>query len=232
MSVLPLIIVLLIVLDKYCFSHILQRPLVACTLLGASLGYLKEGMLLGGALEVYYIAYQSLSEYVPVESGFLFTSIISSFLVSGGVDASITNASGMMQFVLMLINVLVNLGVAYFMMNNASSINAMLSTFIHTYPFVMIGIMTIASLMPCIAFAILLRNMGGKDLTGAVLLGVAVGLILVSMTSTAVSGTIVACIAFALGWFNFRSSQKETITVKNEESKPVNTIKGGAEKWW
>ena len=74
--------------------------------------------------------------------------------------------------------------------------------------------------------------LGGKDLTGAVLLGVAVGLILVSMTSTAVSGTIVACIAFALGWFNFRSSQKEAITVKKEESKPVNTIKGGAEKWW
>ena len=96
----------------------------------------------------------------------------------------------------------------------------------------MIGIMTIASLMPCIAFAILLRNMGGKDLTGAVLLGVAVGLILVSMTSAAISGTIVACIAFALGWFNFRSSQKETIPVKKEESKPVNTIKGGAEKWW
>lgn len=268
MSVLPLIIVLLIVLDKYCFSHILQRPLVACTLLGASLGYLKEGMLLGGALEVYYIAYQSLSEYVPVESGFLFTSIISSFLVSGGVDASITNASaflvagialeyvlnlfntlflpavrkacekhddkkvGMMQLALMLINALVYVGVAYFMMNNASSINATLSTIIYTYPFVMIGIMTIASLMPCIAFAILLRNMGGKDLTGAVLLGVAVGLILVSMTSTAVSGTIVACIAFALGWFHFRSSQKETVTVKKEESKPVNTIKGGAEKWW
>jgi len=163
MSVLPLIIVLLIVLDKYCFSHILQRPLVACTLLGASLGYLKEGMLLGGALEVYYIAYQSLSEYVPVESGFLFTSIISSFLVSGGVDASITNASaflvggialeyvlnlfntlflpavrkacekhddkkvGMVQFALILINVLVYLGVAYFVMNNASSINSHLS---------------------------------------------------------------------------------------------------------
>ena len=52
------------------------------------------------------------------------------------------------------------------------------------------------------------------------------------MTSAAISGTIVACIAFALGWFNFRSSQKETIPVKKEESKPVNTIKGGAEKWW
>ena len=144
--------------------------------------------------------------------------------MSGGVDASITNASaflvagialeyvlnlfntlflpavrkacekqddkkvGMMQFVLMLINALVYVGVAYFMMNNASSINATLSAFIYTYPFVMIGIMTIASLMPCIAFA--------------------------------------------LGWFNFRSSQKETVTVKKEESKPVNTIKGGAEKWW
>lgn len=137
-----------------------------------------------------------------------------------------------MQLVLMLINALVYVGVAYFVMNNASSINATLSTFIYTYPFVMIGITTIASLMPCIAFAILLRNMGGKDLTGAVLLGVAVGLILVSMTSTAVSGTIVACIAFALGWFHFRSSQKETAAVKKEESKPVNTIKGGAEKWW
>ncbi len=270
MSVLPLLVVLIIVLDKYCFSHVLQRPLITCTLLGASLGCTTEAMLIGGSLELYYIAYESYGEYTPVSSGFLVSCITATYLISNGTDSSTAISTaytiliiGMtLEYVLSLINMIfvpsgrkdpnkiglklllsvmiscvVYVGYSYVLSTHIDSLQTALTTIIGNYPYVIAGINAVAILMPCIAFAILLRNIGLKDVPGALLAGVAVGLLICMFTSSSVStplaGIIVSLMAFALACYDFHSHKNDVTTKEqDEEKKPTNTIKGGAEKWW
>lgn len=271
MSVLPLIMVLIIVLDKYCFTHVLQRPLITCTLLGACLGHTTEAMIVGGTLELYYIGYEAYGEYAPVSSSFFISSLTATYLVSNGTDSTtaISTASSIlalglcMEYLLSLVNLLFvpsirndaektnikSIGVkmfvsvvvaciayvayAYVLSSKLDSIQTTLTTFVSTYPYVLAGIHAVAILMPCIAFAILLRNIGFKDVPGAFFGGIAFGLLLLSTTTSTISGTIVACIAIALACYDFHHYQNESIaTNQKEEVKVTNTIKGGAEKWW
>ncbi len=270
MSVLPLIMVLIIVLDKYCFTHVLQRPLITCTLLGACLGHTTEAMIVGGTLELYYIGYEAYGEYAPVSSGFFISSLTATYLVSNGTDSSTAistassilalglcveyllslvnlifvpsirknaektniNAIGVKMFVGVVFACIAYVGYSYVLSSKLDSIQTVLTTFVSNYPYVLSGIHAIAILMPCIAFAILLRNIGFKDAPGALFAGCAVGLLLLSTTTSTISGTIVACIAIALACYDYHHYQNESIVTSKEEVKVTNTIKGGAEKWW
>ncbi len=270
MSVLPLIMVLIIVLDKYCFTHVLQRPLITCTLLGACLGHTTEAMIVGGTLELYYIGYEAYGEYAPVSSGFFISSLTATYLVSNGTDSStaISTASSILvlglcvEYLLSLVNLvfvpsvrkdaekgniksigvkllvsvvlacIVYVGYCYVLASKLDSIQTVLTTFVSTYPYVLSGMHAIAILMPCIAFAILLRNIGFKDVPGALFAGIAVGLLVICSTSTTISGTVVACIAIALACYDYHHSRNESIVSSQKEEKVTNTIKGGAEKWW
>ena len=272
MSFVPLFVVLLILIDKYCFSHVLQRPLIACTLLGASLGCLKESMVVGSSLELYYIAYQSYGEYSPIESGFLMTSIMSTLLVSGGTDSSnaisscvVFLACGMLiSYLLSLVNnvfvplarssaekknektlfftifvpfildVIVYGFLTTFALQNTNALQTIASTLGSNYSWLMTGLSCIAILMSCISFAILLRNIGVKDVPGVVAAGVAVGVLLSLITSTGViSGGLVGLLAIALAFYDYHTQKKQPTKQTSEvENKPKNTMKGGAEKWW
>lgn len=271
MSVLPLIMVLIIVLDKYCFTHVLQRPLITCTLLGACLGHTTEAMIVGGTLELYYIGYEAYGEYAPVSSGFFISSLTATYLVSNGTDSSIAistassilaigllveyllslvnlvfvpsarkdaektniNAIGVKMFVGVVLACIAYVGYSYVLSSKLDSIQTLLTTFVSNYPYVLSGIHAIAILMPCIAFAILLRNIGFKDVPSALFAGCAVGLLLLSTTTSTISGTIVSCIAIALACYDYHHYQNKSIQSNTkEEVKASNTIKGGAEKWW
>ncbi len=271
MSVLPLIMVLIIVLDKYCFSHVLQRPLITCTLLGACLGHTTEALIVGGTLEIYYIGYEAYGEYAPVSSGFFMSALTATYLVSNGTDSStaISTASSILaigllvEYLLSLVNLLfvpstrndaekmnvkaigtkmlvtvvfacvVYVGYAYVLSSNLDSIQSFLTTFVSQYPYVLSGIHAIAILMPCISFAILLRNIGLKDVPGALLAGCTLGILLISSLNSMISGMIVAFCAIALASYDYHHNQtKELNSSVKEEVKASNTIKGGAEKWW
>ncbi len=271
MSVLPLIMVVVIVLDKYCFSHVLQRPLITCTLLGACLGHTTEALIVGGTLELYYIGYEAYGEYAPVSSGFLISSLTATFLVSNGTDSStaISTASSIlviglcMEYLLSLINLvfvpstrkdaektnikgigikmmisvviacIAYVGYTYLLSSHLDTIQDSLTNFVSTYPYILVGIHSIAILMPCIAFAVLLRNIGLKDVPGALLAGIGLGLLLICSTSSTISGTVVSLAAIALACYDYHHAQTKEITSnQKEEFKATNTIKGGAEKWW
>lgn len=276
MSILPLIVVLIIVIDKYCFSRILQRPIITCTLLGAALGCLQEGMVIGGSLELYYIAYQSYGEYAPVDGGFLLSSILATILVGKGMDSSTVLSSSIIFlcigmaaeyalnsiytvfvpaariaaekhdekklsitiFAPLLLNLIVYGGVTVASVSQATAFQNMLSNFLSNGSWSNISWMitfvnSLANLMPCIAFAILLRNVGSKDVPGIVLAGIATGSILCCANVSVISGTIVGFIGIALACYDFHANKKVTISSETtSEKKAANTIKGGAEKWW
>lgn len=272
MSLVPLFVVLLIVIDKYCFSRVLQRPLITCTLLAAALGCTKEGMVVGASLELYYIAYQSYGEYAPIESGFLMTSLLATILVSNGTDSSTAISSsavflacGMaIAYVLNLVNtafvpsarkgaekcsdkkiflsmavpfvldLVVYGAVAFAALQNVTTFQTLFTTCVSSYPWVMTGLSCISILLPCISFAILCRNIGVKDVPGAIAAGVAVGALLSLISATGVaSGSIAGLLAASLAFYDFHAAKKQTNKeVKEVENKATNTIKGGAEKWW
>lgn len=268
MSIYVLLVVLIIVLDKYCFTHVLQRPLITCTLLGAALGCTTDAMLIGGSLELYYIAYESNGEYAPIQSGFLISSITATFLISNGTDSSTAISTAysililgmLLEYVLSIVNmifvptfrknaenrksvglflalsVLIScvayVGYTYVLSTNLDSLQSAMTSFVSSYPFVIAGLNAMAILMPCIAYAILLRNIGLKDVPGALLAGLAVGLFLASFSANTISGTIVSLMAFALACYDYRSHKAEVKAENKETTEMKNTIKGGAEKWW
>lgn len=104
-----------------------------------------------------------------------------------------------------------------------------------SYWFIANGIATIALLMPCISFAILLRNIGVKDVPGAVAGGIAVSLLTGSLLQPAYSSMIIACSAILIGWLAYHVSNKEPKQTKEkviEEVKEEQFNEGGADKWW
>lgn len=89
-------------------------------------------------------------------------------------------------------------------------------------------------LIPCVGYAILLRNIGTKDVTGALLAGVAFGALfsLIAMHYTSLLFVFIMGISIALYDYHANTKKKEESVKEEEKPKMKNTIKGGAEKWW
>lgn len=85
------------------------------------------------------------------------------------------------------------------------------------------GLRTAAMLMPCVGIAVLMRNLGAKNMYAAVIAGAA----LMSVCAAAGAGpsgmVITVCIGFAAAAYDYYLNTKKTESSAN---------KGGAQKWW
>lgn len=270
MNILLLIVVFLLALDVAGLTHILHRPLIACTLFGAVLGNFETGIMIGGSLELYYITYESQTHVDGLSNAFFFASLIASILASvASLDATAAVESALaciviglvIAYAISLLNTLflpiarnanekgnqkklsLSLFVPYILNAIVYVVLAFITyqygqTFIDglsnlsSYWWIMATLSYASALMPCLAFAILLRNIGVKDVIGALLAGVGFGTFLCMVTYTGFSYVLVSIFAFALACFSYHTNQKQTTTETKQVMKKENTIKKGAEKWW
>lgn len=141
---------------------------------------------------------------------------------------------GIATFVPVMIQGAVYAVIAYMMYINATVITETISTFINEHWYITNGLQAIVFLMPCISLAILLRNIGVKDVKGALLGGISSGMLFVISTSNYMSNVLIGLFALFVGWFDYYISSKNVTVVepiKNEEIK-VEEKKEESEKWW
>lgn len=102
------------------------------------------------------------------------------------------------------------------------------------YGWILSSLTMAGMLIPCVGYAILLRNIGTKDVAGALLAGVACGAVLVMISMHSTSLLLVSLLAFSIAVYDYHANTKKKETSGKEEDQPKmkNTIKGGAEKWW
>ncbi len=83
MNILLLIVVMLLSIDQYALTHILHRPLVACSLLGLVLGDVHTGVIVGGTIELFSV-YDQMNHHIGMNDGSLLTSILATIAVIVG----------------------------------------------------------------------------------------------------------------------------------------------------
>ncbi len=89
------VLILLLALDEVALTHILSRPLIACTLLGASLGNMQAGMSVGAGLEMILLGYEQTNPLMTKHLHFLLYSIVAVILsISFKMNAETAIASG------------------------------------------------------------------------------------------------------------------------------------------
>lgn len=142
-------------------------------------------------------------------------------------------------FVSMLIPYVLN-GLVYAVLTyvccvNLETITSTLTTIQSQYWFISNMISTIALLLPCISFAILLRNIGVKDVQGALAGGIATGLVCAITLMPQISNLVIALAAISVGWLTYYvSNTHDKVETKQEIKEETTEVKneGGAEKWW
>jgi mannose/fructose/N-acetylgalactosamine-specific phosphotransferase system component IIC len=83
--------------------------------------------------------------------------------------------------------------------------------------------MAAGSLSACVGFAVLIRNIQMKNMTGALFAGAAIAVLCIKSGMGQEGLIICAMSAFAAGAYDFYSRK----TAKQEK-----TVKGGGQKWW
>ena len=86
------------------------------------------------------------------------------------------------------------------------------------------GLCITGSLMPCVGFAVLLRNLAVKDMKGAFWAGAAAASLACASISPASALALSAAAAFGLAAYDYHTNTKD--------SQPQKTQKGGGQKWW
>ena len=89
-------LIFLLALDEVALTHIISRPLIACTLLGGALGNMQAGMSVGAGLEIALLGYEQANPLMTKHLHFLLYSMIGVILsVSLKMNAETAIASGM-----------------------------------------------------------------------------------------------------------------------------------------
>lgn len=126
-------------------------------------------------------------------------------------------------------------GVLAVMANSAGeAFSEQLSSVQSNFGWVFASLSMAGILIPCVGYAVLLRNIGVKDVVGAVLAGASVGALLTMFSMHYTSLLLVAIMGISIALYDYHANaDKKQVSVKTDEKpKMTNTIKGGAEKWW
>ena len=97
------------------------------------------------------------------------------------------------------------------------------STFISGNRWIFDGLRTASMLMPCVGIAVLMRNLGAKNMYAAVIAGIALMSVCVAAGAGSSGILITVSIGFAAAAYDYYLNTKKTDASAN---------KGGAAKWW
>ncbi len=128
------------------------------------------------------------------------------------------------HFLPLLIAAAVSAVIAVLMQNAVSANAENIVLMAEKYEWVYKALCMAGSLMPCVGFAVLLRNLSVKDMKGAFWAGAAAGSMITAAISPAAALVICAGAAFGAAAYDYHQA------VKDET--PVKTQKGGGQKWW
>lgn len=244
-----LLVLLLIAIDGVIGIHVLQMPIVACTLMGLVTGNVESAITAGASAQIVYLMLRDTG----FEAG-----IFSALVVLAGEDVSTTMAMSLgavllalaIEYVIRLVMTLVvpsarnsagkgddkkigffnALGivvrcvivavVAIVFANGASELISLLE---EDYLWVLKGIIGASFMLRFLGLAIVLRNLSMHDMQGALLAGIATAMLFAPMNA-AYGLFACALLAFAIGAYDFHNRK-----AKNDRE---TAVKGGAEKWW
>ena len=257
------LVIFILTADQMALTGILQRPLVACALIGAVLGNAGQGVLIGSSLELLLMGYEQSYRFTEKGMSFvLYSAVACIFTIKSGMDTSTAVASAAIFAAIgtyvtylffnlntvfipmarkaaetrnetkLLISMLLPVMIAgvincaltvaayhagdaaYDLFNNLSANTGWI-----------LNAMTAAGvLVPCVGFAVLLRNIGTKDIPGALAAGIACGALLSTYFYKGFGMVILVLAAFAAGSYDYHANK----TASDHGS----SMKGGAQKWW
>ena len=260
--VLLCLVILILTADQFALTGILNRPLVACTVIGAVLGNAATGAVIGGTLWLLLISYEQTFRFTEKGMSFvIYSAIACIFAIKSGMEtgAAVSSAAAFAALGTYVTYALFDLNTAFLPMARkaAETRNEKKLLLSMVLPLLLHGIVNAALaaaaysagagavamfesieakagwllnafaaagvLIPCIGFAVLLRNIGTKNIQGALAAGVAFGALISTYFYKGFGMVLLVLIAFAIGSYDYHN---------RSESDQNQSLKGGGQKWW
>ena len=248
-----ILILMLVAADGVIGMHVLQMPIVACTLMGFATNNVEAALQAGAMAQIVYMLLQDEGFEAGLFSAtavmVLGSSASAGSMAAGAATGVLFGAA--LEAVLRLINTcflpaarkaagvgndkkLTTYTILPLVLRvvAAGAAGAVLvkvgaETFAGMetdYAWLLNGVITACSMLKYLGFAVILRNLTLKDMPGALCAGIAVGVL---FAGQAADYGLVACalIAFAVAAYDLHQNSKKKQT-------ETSAVKGGAEKWW
>ena len=244
-----LLVLLLVAIDGVIGIHVLQMPIVACTLMGLVTGNVESAIAAGASAQVVnmmlrdtgfeagffsalvVLAGEDASSSMAMSVGAVILAIAVEYVIRLIMTAFLPMARnsaakgddkkiGLLNFAGLVVRCVIVAIAAFVFAGSAAE----LVTFVETnFLWVANGFIGMSFMLRFLGLAIVLRNLSLKDMPGAFAAGIATAMLFVSADAPY---ALFACalLAFAIGAYDYHNR------TKNNDSSTA--VKGGAEKWW
>ena len=189
-------------------ASIFQKPLVAGTLVGLILGHPIEGVIIGAAIQLPYIAYISAGGTIPSDPG-LAGVLGTAFAIVGGMDPATAEKGDLHKvcfyhvvppqiFMFLICVIPVTLG-AYFGSGYMTSLVAMLSErVLHV-------LQVIGGVLPALGVAMNLRSISRPNTMAFYMIGFVLSVYM------GLDTIVIAVIGFIIAWFYAQARKEESV---------------------